>query len=142
MRSLPTKSLIALLVLLSINGLAQAFTPDHYDTPDLPPACGTIQVETGHRLAYRAFAVGVQRYRWDGTAWVFVEPVATLYKDFEAATLGHVQVAHDQVRLVPADRFDRGVGVARLGDDAEAVAEIGAHTAPPDLVIVGEHYCD
>ena len=88
MRSLRTKPFVALLVLLSITGYTQAFSPtallpDHYDTPDLPPTCGTIQVEPGHRLAYRAFAVGVQRYRWDGSAWVFVEPVATLYKDAE-----------------------------------------------------------
>jgi len=83
MRSLRT-NLIALLLLLSVTGVTRAITPiafDHYDTPDLPPACGSIQVEAGHRLAYRAFAVGVQRYRWDGVAWVFVEPIATLYKD-------------------------------------------------------------
>jgi len=85
MRSLRTK-LIVLSLLLSITGFTQALTPatfayDQYDTPELPPACGTIQVEDGNRVAYRAFAVGVQRYRWDGTAWVFVEPVATLYKD-------------------------------------------------------------
>jgi hypothetical protein len=40
-------------------------------------------VQNGNRLAYRAFAIGIQRYRWDGTAWVFVEPVATLYADSE-----------------------------------------------------------
>jgi len=88
MRSLRTRPFVALLVLLSIVFFTlrrppRALAFDHYDTPDLPPICGTIQVEPGHRLAYRAFAVGVQRYRWDGSAWVFVEPVATLYKDAE-----------------------------------------------------------
>jgi hypothetical protein len=88
MRSLRTKPFIALLVVLSISVLTQAFTPvtfvrDQYNTPELPANCGTIQVEADHKLAYRAFAVGVQRYRWDGTAWVFVEPIATLYKDAE-----------------------------------------------------------
>ena len=83
MCSLRTK-LIALLLLLTITGATQAFTPvpDNERDPELPlPLCGSLQVEAGHRMAYRAFAVGVQRYRWDGTAWVFVEPVATLYRD-------------------------------------------------------------
>jgi hypothetical protein len=80
MRSLRTK-LIALLLLLSTTPATFAY--DHYEIPELPPACGSIQVEAGNYVAYRAFAVGVQRYRWDGTAWVFVEPVATLYKDAE-----------------------------------------------------------
>jgi hypothetical protein len=72
----------ALLVLLIAAGLAKASTPvTNHDEPDLPPACSSLEVETGSRLAYRSFAVGVQRYRWDGTAWVFVEPVATLYAD-------------------------------------------------------------
>lgn len=82
MRSLRTK-LFALVLLLSITGATQAFAPHDRD-PDLPlPLCGSLQVEPGHRMAYRAFAIGVQRYRWDGVAWVFVEPVATLYKDAE-----------------------------------------------------------
>ena len=89
MRSLRTKPLIALLVLVSIAGLTQAFTPlalmpDNDRTPDLPsPACDELRVDPDQRLAYRSFAIGVQRYRWDGTTWAFVEPVATLYSDAE-----------------------------------------------------------
>ena len=82
MRSLRT-TLTTLLVLLTITGVTQAFTPlTNYDRePDLPAGCESLEVEPGHRLAYRSFAIGVQRYRWDGLAWVFVEPVATLYAD-------------------------------------------------------------
>ena len=106
MRSLRTKPFIALLAVLSITALSQAFTretnaqvrstlttvtpndqivvPIYEKEPELPsPICDSIVVESGQRVAYKAFAVGVQRYRWDGTAWVFVEPVATLYKDAE-----------------------------------------------------------
>jgi hypothetical protein len=93
-----------LLVLLSTATLAQTVTPvvkgqgtkstvisndldslpNHDKGPVLPsPQCDSIAVESGNRLAYRAYAVGVQRYRWDGTTWIFVEPVATLYKDAE-----------------------------------------------------------
>jgi len=78
MHSLRTK-LRALLLLLTVTGVTQAFTPDR--EPDLPSGCESLEVEIGHRLAYRSFAIGVQRYRWDGMAWVFVEPVATLYAD-------------------------------------------------------------
>jgi len=49
--------------------------------PDLPPGCETIGVETGNKVSFRAYAIGVQRYRWNGTAWVFVEPVARLFSD-------------------------------------------------------------
>src|SRR5215203_6176323 len=77
------KSLITLLVLLSITALTQAFTPPPNDDrePDLPSGCECLEVDPVHQLAYRSFAMGVQRYRWDGKAWVFVEPVATLYAD-------------------------------------------------------------
>jgi hypothetical protein len=50
--------------------------------PELPsPICDSIQVPEGQQLALRVFASGVQRYRWNGTTWVFVEPVATLFAD-------------------------------------------------------------
>jgi hypothetical protein len=50
--------------------------------PSLPsPLCDSLQVPEGHSLKFRAFAIGVQIYRWDGTAWVFVAPSAKLYSD-------------------------------------------------------------
>ena len=79
MRNIRTKSMIALLVFFTITGVTKAFPPDR--EPDLPSGCESLEVEPGHQLAYRSYAIGVQRYRWDGTAWVFVEPVATLYAD-------------------------------------------------------------
>ena len=87
MQNLRIKLVIALVVLLSMAGLAQASIPptqphDRDQAPDLPsPACDSLQVPQGNRLAYHAYAVGVQIYRWNGTSWTFVEPVATLFSD-------------------------------------------------------------
>lgn len=41
--------------------------------------CDSLKVPAGNRLVSTFFARGDQVYRWDGTAWVFVEPVAKLY---------------------------------------------------------------
>jgi uncharacterized protein (TIGR03118 family) len=49
--------------------------------PELPPLCDAIAAPDGDRIAFYIYAVGVQIYRWDGTAWVFVAPEATLYAD-------------------------------------------------------------
>jgi len=46
--------------------------------PDLGD-CQKLQVEAGNRVAFWAYAEGVQIYRWNGTGWVFVAPEATLY---------------------------------------------------------------
>jgi uncharacterized protein (TIGR03118 family) len=51
--------------------------------PELPAVCDRIAVPEGNNVAFRVFAVGFQIYRWDGSAWVFVAPVATLYADAE-----------------------------------------------------------
>lgn len=50
--------------------------------PGLPlPLCQSIQVPEGNRVAFHAFALGVQVYRWNGSAWAFQGPVANLYAD-------------------------------------------------------------
>jgi len=46
--------------------------PDLADYPKL-------QVEAGHKVAFHAYAEGVQIWRWNGTSWVFVKPEAVLY---------------------------------------------------------------
>jgi len=50
-------------------------------TPELPAGCETLNVEAGNRLSSKAYALGVQIYRWSGTNWAFVAPEATLYSD-------------------------------------------------------------
>lgn len=43
------------------------------------PQCDSLKVEPGYFPVATLFARGDQVYRWDGAAWVFVEPVANLY---------------------------------------------------------------
>jgi hypothetical protein len=78
---------IALVILLSVVGLAPASTPaaraNPYDiTPELPsPLCDSLNVPEGNSVFDRVYAKGVQVYRWNGTSWAFVEPVALLFAD-------------------------------------------------------------
>jgi hypothetical protein len=44
-------------------------------------ACGNLNVPAGSTLAFRAYAKGVQIYRWTGNSWTFVAPEAGLYAD-------------------------------------------------------------
>jgi hypothetical protein len=56
--------------------------------PDLT-GCEKLAAPAGSTLVFSALGVGVQIYRWSGTSWVFVSPLATLYADAG----GHGQVA-------------------------------------------------
>lgn len=51
------------------------------DGPDLPAVCNEIRVEAGNQLAFHAYAIGVQIYRWNGAAWELKAPDANLYAD-------------------------------------------------------------
>src|SRR5262245_31330189 len=46
--------------------------------PDLG-GCQNLQVPAGNRVAFHAYAEGVQIYRWNGTSWAFVAPEAVLF---------------------------------------------------------------
>jgi hypothetical protein len=84
MRYLKSKLITRLFVLLAVAMFAaqSARADEGSRTPELPlPLCESIQVDAGHELAFHTYAVGVQVYKWNGTAWVFVEPVANLYAD-------------------------------------------------------------
>lgn len=41
--------------------------------------CDAVAAPEGTRLSQHVFAKGVQVYRWNGTSWAFVAPIATLY---------------------------------------------------------------
>ena len=66
----------ALAVLALAPGVAQA--QDNRE-PDLSADCASLDVSATNKVAMHAYAVGVQIYRWNGTAWVFVAPAAVLY---------------------------------------------------------------
>ena len=41
--------------------------------------CQNLQPPAGSKVAFEAYAEGVQIYRWTGTTWAFVAPEAVLY---------------------------------------------------------------
>ena len=45
--------------------------------------CEELEVPAGHKVAFHAYAEGVQIYRWTGTGWAFVAPEAKLYAGAE-----------------------------------------------------------
>lgn len=82
MYTIKLKRIIGLVLLLTatLTPVPAARANDGNQTPDLPsPLCDSVQVPPGNKVAFHVYAVGVQRYRWNGTSWAFVEPVATLY---------------------------------------------------------------
>lgn len=86
MKYLNTKRIIGLVVMLTVfsvvSGVIPARADDDKRAPELPPVCD-IEVPDGNKVAFHAYARGVQIYRWDGNSWVFVAPVATLFADPE-----------------------------------------------------------
>ena len=85
MRYLKVKGTIALVILFAVVGIGLTSIPaaqagDNRPEPDLPsPLCDSLRVPAGNELAFHAYALGVQIYRWNGTSWGLIEPVATLY---------------------------------------------------------------
>ena len=87
MRYMKTTRIISLIVLLTIAGLAPAAIPaaragDDNRMPELPsPICDKLQPQPESKVIFHVYARGEQIYRWNGVAWVFVAPVATLFAD-------------------------------------------------------------
>lgn len=69
-------------VALALTMVATAVRGQEGREPALPsPLCDNLQVPEGSVIAFHAYAIGTQIYRWSGTAWVFVAPQANLYAD-------------------------------------------------------------
>jgi hypothetical protein len=84
MQIINIKNIIGLFVLLCAAGLtfvnaAQLSNAEDIQPPTLP--CTEVQVEAGNKVSFRAYAIGVQIYRWSGASWDFVAPEANLYAD-------------------------------------------------------------
>jgi hypothetical protein len=67
------------LTVLAFNSVTRAASSGEIMPPDLPAGCSSIQIEDGNEVAFHAYAIGVQIYRWNGSAWAFVAPEAKLY---------------------------------------------------------------
>jgi len=73
---------LATLALVALASVPFARAQDDPRIPSLPsPLCDSLQVPEGNEVAFHAFATGVQIYKWDGTAWKFVAPMARLFAD-------------------------------------------------------------
>ncbi len=86
MRFISLRGLTVLVVLLALSlatvPSARASRGGATREPDLPlPACAGIQVPEGNKVSFHVYALGVQLYRWNGSSWVFVAPVANLFAD-------------------------------------------------------------
>lgn len=80
------KHIMALVVLFGVAAFAAPIhavpAGDDNRRPELPsPLCDALQAPSTEKVAFHAYAVGVQIYRWDGDSWEFVAPNATLYAD-------------------------------------------------------------
>lgn len=80
------KGALRILVLLTgvgfgLQNTSTAKAVDNDNGPVLPEGCSSIQVEAGNKLAFHAYARGVQIYIWNGTAWVFDAPRAGLFAE-------------------------------------------------------------
>lgn len=100
-RSVPHRPMLAPLALLLAASTAACvaespLTPERGTAPALSAAtasgaprrrgpdlagCEQLQAPAGSKVVAHQWAAGVQVYRWSGTAWQFVGPVATLYGD-------------------------------------------------------------
>lgn len=85
MNIMRTKQIVALALLLGVITLGHASVTlavsidDSLQAPELPAGCEQLAPPAGNVLAYRVYAVGVQIYRWNGSAWGFVAPEAGLF---------------------------------------------------------------
>ena len=82
-RSRPFRATLATLAVLLLALVVPAGAEPGNDNraPELTGDCAKLNVDAGHKVAFHAYAEGVQIYRWDGTSWVFVGPEALLFAD-------------------------------------------------------------
>ena len=83
-----TRNLWALALCFALYSGVTAQADADRKEPVLPAGCSVIEAPAGNKLSFQTYALGVQIYRWNGSAWVFVAPQANLYAD--AGFLGQV----------------------------------------------------
>ena len=80
MRIKPAARLFILFAIIGV-ALVPFSTAKASEPPELPAGCSSINVEAGNKLAFHAYARGVQIYRWNGSSWDFVAPRAELFAE-------------------------------------------------------------
>jgi hypothetical protein len=86
-RSVAARSAALALLLLAAAAPVSADPAPGGRFPDRG-VCVQVQVVEGNRVAFQAYGLGVQIYRWDGAAWKFVAPEAVLF-DGEGVVATH-----------------------------------------------------
>jgi len=87
MNIMKIKQIVGTAAMLSVIALGHcaitlaASLDDSNQAPVLPAGCEQLAPPAGNVVAYQVYAVGVQIYRWNGTAWAFVGPEAGLFAD-------------------------------------------------------------
>jgi hypothetical protein len=86
MHTTKLKRALALAVLFAATAIASAPATlageEDGRAPEMPAgACQSVQVPEGNKVSFHVYAVGVQVYKWNGSAWAFVGPVANLFAD-------------------------------------------------------------
>ena len=109
---------LLVLIALFVFAVQPAFAQNG---PELPPQCEIIAVEAGHKLAFHAYAKGVQIYSWNSTtnAWDFNGPRAALFAE---------ESFHGEV----GDHFAGPNWQSKGGSRVKAAAEPG-RLCQPDL---------
>lgn len=91
-----TLAALAILMLALVVGViafpASAEPGNDNRTPDVGEYT-QLNVEAGHKVAFHAYAEGVQIYKWNGTGWDFVGPEAVLFSDDTADTIVGIHYA-------------------------------------------------
>jgi hypothetical protein len=72
-------AMLAIIAISHASATVSAAIDDDARAPELPAGCEQIAVPDGHEVAFHVYALGVQVYRWNGTAWAFVGPEADLF---------------------------------------------------------------
>lgn len=111
------KLTVAALLLLAAGAPLGAKPDGDGRAPDLDEY-PNLQVPDGHKVAFYAYAEGVQVYRWNGTNWAFVGPEAILYDNDDNVVgvhyAGPVWESNSGSKV-------RGAVVARATPDADAI---------------------
>jgi hypothetical protein len=85
MKVMKTKRILGIALVLGVIAIGHAMATfavaqdAGQPAPALPAGCEQLAAPEGYQVAYRVYAVGVQVYRWNGTAWGFVGPEAGLF---------------------------------------------------------------
>ena len=75
------------LLLVAVGAPAGADPGNDNRAPDLSDF-PKLRVDAGNKVAFHTYALGVQVYRWNGTAWAFVGPEALLFAGEDGGIVG------------------------------------------------------